>query len=238
MSDKNLPDPPNLGVIDGGKAKRVKHIPGTGAKTTLERYKAMEEWWLKKDRNIRQFARVFGVSERQAHRLVHLGVPSRKFPPLAARAAEYDAQSKKENSTVREAQLKLEATEWARTKRGYLNAIRNSLSLMALVQNELIARYSSAGPRPLNGQLPGQLRELIGLARHMAQAIKDLGEEERRWIHGVAPPEQGDADSPFTLLNPEQVAYIEETGRLPPGVDPAVVDQFFKRLGLPSGLVG
>lgn len=234
---KQPPKPPgaNFGVIDGGKApKKKKNVSGTGARTTFERWKAMETWWLKTDRNIREFARVFGISERQAHRIVHQGVRSRGLPPLLERAAEHDALTKKTDITVTEAQLKLEASEWSKTKRANLTAIRNTRALLALVQNELVQRFQA--PRPFAGQTDSQLRGHLGLVRVMAQALKDLGDEERRWIHGVAPEEPGaDKDSPFLQLTPDQVAYIEETGRIPPGVDPQVVDDFFRRLGLPTG---
>lgn len=224
---------PALGVINGGKSKAPRNIPGTGARITLARWKEMESWWLNEDRNIREFARKFGMAERTAHRLVHEGVRRPKLPPLSQRAAEHDARATKIDNVAAERQLALEATEWAKSKRSNLQAIRNARSVVALVQNELVAKYSALGARPLNGYTTPQLRELLVLAKQMAAALKDLGEEERKWIHGVA-PETADAniDSPFALLSPDQLDFIESTGRVPPGVDPAVVDDFFKRMGL------
>lgn len=237
-SDPQDPDetePPILGVIDGGKStsKHTRKDP-TPKKLTLEDWKNMEKWWLRKDRSIAAFSRHFKISERHGHRIVHKGV--RGWPPLKERAAEYDLIEKSKDAAATQSQIALELSEWGRTKRSNLTAIRNARAIISVVQNELIADLSSKGERPLANTTVAQKSALVSMARLMGTALKDLGDEERKWIHGIAPADDKNDDSPLSLLTEDQIAYIEENnGRLPPGVDPAQVDAFFKRLGIRQG---
>lgn len=233
--------PPSLVALTGGKYKRslgVGKPRGTGKRVTTEVWRAMDDWWVRSARSPYELARKFGVAAATAENIVHKGYPRRGLPPLKDRAIEYDEKmlSRTTHLANQDETLVREANEWAKTKRTNITAIRNTRGLIALVQNELITRWrvdKGDGKRPLEDINPTDLRASIGVVKSMASAIKDLGEEERRWLQGAAPEnEDGGSDNPFADLSEEQLAWITEHGRLPPDLDPA---KFYGNLGLALG---
>lgn len=222
--------PPSLVSLPGGKHRATGggKPKGRGRRVSMEIWQQMDEWWVKSVRSPYELARRFQVAATTAEQIVHKGYPKRGLPPLKQRAAEYDAKILSRTSTTTTTEdeaLTREANEWARTKRTNITAIRNTRGLIGVIQNELVTRWRHGGEgdnRPLEKMNPQDMRSSVGLVRSMAAALKHLGEEERRWLHGAAPENTTEgSDNPFADLTEEQLDYITEHGKLPPDVDPA-----------------
>ncbi len=229
MANGKQPPKTPLTSIPGGKAPGRKQ--DRTRKVNLAIWRQMEEYWLKIDRSPSRMAAKFGISEKTAGRIVHTGMPSIKRRPLRVLAEEYDTALSDYNAVEMEAQFKAEADEFSKVKRANLQAAKNTKGIIALVQNELILRYHNQGDRPLKDETTATgLPKLVSLAKQMAQALKDLGEYEMKWLNGAKPEDDSNVgDTPFGKLTDEQIKHVADTGRLPDGLD---IDAFYKGLGM------
>lgn len=218
---------PNLGLVQGGRSK-FSNRP-----VTPEVHQKMALWWIEAPPHMRtrsELMRAFGLAESTAKKVINTGFPQSKLKSLKQLLADSMAKILPSSTGATIAAVHEATHAWAGLKRTHTVGLRNSMSLVALIQNDLGRRWQGQ-EMPLAGLPMSEMRKLISLVRDIAGAQKDLGAEARKWSTTKAPTEAPVTEgSPFEKLTEEQAKYMMDTGRIPAGVDP---EPFYAGLFLP-----
>lgn len=236
------PAAPRLGIIDGGAGKPQKR---PAVAVTRDKYDRMLEAYVRGNRSTKQTARVAGVAPATARKAIFKGWPEKGWPPLRQTGELYDKAAAANQSAPADPGRQEEAASWTDVRRQHLRMalqLRATLARAMIMLNEALADSTARVMKPRRTvhyeehldkaghvvrRIPRTMVEDVEHKPNLLAVVAALG-DAGGILRGTGAHEIGMANSRdpiglerkpgWSALTQEQMQYIEETGRLPPGV--------------------